>query len=274
MFDQWMLPLESKRWQSLQHCGGSADDLPPLISQLRTTAENELLIFADNLLRLIYFNGEVFTATFAAIPHLTLAAETRASLRPMLIRTAGLIEMCDSNTVENCERDILDAYTKSIELLTKWSFGTLLNLPQWQFDELPYLLQSNMSLRHPRRIMGIALASLPYETEFEFSGSCQNCDCELQLLSNGKELVFDNYPEVNATPIDVESIVRTYRVLSNEIVTREPLVWELSESLPAMLGIIRSIGRNDLADRLAGFLPPFSCPECGQLLDPSTWPIE
>lgn len=66
-----MLSLESTRWEQLTQAYGSAEDVPRLLEALACigseTAREEVW-FA--LWRTLYRQGEVFSASYAAVPHL------------------------------------------------------------------------------------------------------------------------------------------------------------------------------------------------------------
>ena len=66
-----MLSLESTRWERLTQAYGSAEDVPRLLEALAcigSESAREEVWFA--LWRTLYRPGEVFTASYAAVPHL------------------------------------------------------------------------------------------------------------------------------------------------------------------------------------------------------------
>jgi hypothetical protein len=66
-----MLSLESTRWEQLSQAYGSAEDVPRLLEALAcigSESAREEVWFA--LWRTLYRQGEVFTASYAAVPHL------------------------------------------------------------------------------------------------------------------------------------------------------------------------------------------------------------
>lgn len=72
-----MLSLESARWSELEHAYGSASDIPRLLHQLRdlpsSIGESEPWF---TLWSALAHQGEVYSATFAAVPHVIDALAT------------------------------------------------------------------------------------------------------------------------------------------------------------------------------------------------------
>lgn len=72
-----MLTLESNQWSKLHHAYGAATDIPALLSQLVTLpgsiGEAEPW---HSLWSALAHQGEVFDASFAAVPHVVRAAAT------------------------------------------------------------------------------------------------------------------------------------------------------------------------------------------------------
>lgn len=68
-----MIPLESLRWKELEHAYGAADDTPGLLQAL--AADEKLDETWHELWSSICHQYSVYSATFAAIPHLVALAE-------------------------------------------------------------------------------------------------------------------------------------------------------------------------------------------------------
>ena len=80
-----MLPLESPRWSELQHANGAASDIPSLLHKLlafpdETSYENEPWF---TLWSVLTHQGDVFPASFAAVPHVIAALATGPSRASM-----------------------------------------------------------------------------------------------------------------------------------------------------------------------------------------------
>jgi hypothetical protein len=65
-----MLPFDSPRWATLSHAYGNALDVPQLIAKLRTAGPSEWEDVMGALIPAILHQGDVYTATYAAVPHL------------------------------------------------------------------------------------------------------------------------------------------------------------------------------------------------------------
>jgi hypothetical protein len=70
-----MLPLDSPRWSELKHAYGFASDVPGLLSQLvafpaEATYQDEPWF---TLWSSLYHQGDIYPASFAAVPHIVAA---------------------------------------------------------------------------------------------------------------------------------------------------------------------------------------------------------
>src|SRR5689334_22771197 len=70
-----MLKLDSRKWATLSHAYGSASDIPQLIAQLRAASPEAWDAINQELMAAILHQGDVYTATYAAVPHLLAYAE-------------------------------------------------------------------------------------------------------------------------------------------------------------------------------------------------------
>lgn len=65
-----MLSLNSPRWAKLSHAYGDASDVPGLITKLRAASADGWQNVNEELMSAILHQGDVYTATYAAAPHL------------------------------------------------------------------------------------------------------------------------------------------------------------------------------------------------------------
>lgn len=72
-----MIPLDSPRWSQLQHAYGSAADTPDLLRQLESHLEEESTNAESwfTLWSSLCHQGDVYAASFAAVPHILRIAE-------------------------------------------------------------------------------------------------------------------------------------------------------------------------------------------------------
>ena len=69
-----MIPLDSLEWKSLRHAYGSAEDIPPLLKTISKgpskTTDSEIKDTWFKLWSALCHQGDVYTASIAAVPHL------------------------------------------------------------------------------------------------------------------------------------------------------------------------------------------------------------
>jgi hypothetical protein len=77
MSTEAMLPLDDPRWAELQHAYGTAQDIPDLIRALASSAE-QTKSYRDeqwfNLWSSLCHQGDVYTASYASVPHIVQIA--------------------------------------------------------------------------------------------------------------------------------------------------------------------------------------------------------
>ena len=75
-----MLALEDERWRMLQHAYGAAADIPDLLRRLASfpTHENERTEPYFSLWSALCHQGDVYSASYAAVPHIVRLIETAA----------------------------------------------------------------------------------------------------------------------------------------------------------------------------------------------------
>ena len=71
-----MLPLDDEHWSELTHAYGEASDIPPQLARLKADPGRADETFRQlDLWGALDHQNSVFTATFAAVPHLVDAAK-------------------------------------------------------------------------------------------------------------------------------------------------------------------------------------------------------
>lgn len=87
-----MLPIESPRWGDLAQAFGSAEDVPRLLSALGEMDEPARRELWLGLWATLWRDGQVFSASFAALPHLvTFAGRVSAAERARALHLVGAI---------------------------------------------------------------------------------------------------------------------------------------------------------------------------------------
>ncbi|MFL5578435.1 MAG: hypothetical protein ACJ79S_20975 [Gemmatimonadaceae bacterium] len=89
-----MLPLDGARWRELTQAYGSAEDVPRLIGHLALVSEEARRELWVGLWSTLCHQGDVYDASYAAVPHLVAFAEGRpAHERAESLHLVGAIEV-------------------------------------------------------------------------------------------------------------------------------------------------------------------------------------
>lgn len=108
-----MINLNSNIWSKLQHAYGPATDTPDLLKRL--DIEDDSII--DELFGTICHQGSVYTASFAAVPHLVNAAQVikSAEFRAQVLILVGSIR--SSNDFRGKQEDISNEIKSEYEAI-------------------------------------------------------------------------------------------------------------------------------------------------------------
>ncbi|UCC49656.1 MAG: hypothetical protein JSV41_05720 [Gemmatimonadota bacterium] len=114
-----MLPLSSPRWAELSHAYGAAADIPRLLERapFESRAGHEPASVWFDLWSALCHQGDAYTASYAAVPHLVGIAKLpsfQRSYDPILL--AGCIELARlEGTGPDVPSDLTAAYFQAIE---------------------------------------------------------------------------------------------------------------------------------------------------------------
>lgn len=114
-----MLNLESERWSELQHAYGSAADIPALLEKLR--ALPEAVGEAEpwfSLWSALAHQGDVYSASFAAVPHVVaamVAAPSKAG--ETFFQFPAWVEICRAKSQVEIPADLQESYFESLAQL-------------------------------------------------------------------------------------------------------------------------------------------------------------
>jgi hypothetical protein len=168
-----MLDLSSKSWNDLRTAYGSASDIPDLLRELHTAPpqENYQSEPRFSLWSALCHQGDVYTATYAAIPHIIAIAKARHTVPLDCLNFVGYAEACRHHKrapdlppelKADYEAALLDAAELFIDALKR----------KWNEEETKVLLGGLASVRgHPR--LGEVIIDL------ESSFQCLECGCDL-----------------------------------------------------------------------------------------------
>jgi hypothetical protein len=114
-----VLSLESSRWAELQHAYGSAGDVPALLSQLRTlpAAEGETEPWFS-LWSALAHQGDVYSASFAAVPHVVAAlASSPSKADSAYFQFPAWVEICRFKKQVAVPEDLQSSYFSALSQL-------------------------------------------------------------------------------------------------------------------------------------------------------------
>lgn len=114
-----MLGLDSPRWAELQHAYGSATDIPSLLRQLSTLPDAE----GDaepwySLWSALAHQGDIFSASFAAVPHVVEALASAPGRAPAtFFHFPAWVEVCRKTRGTALPKDLEFAYFAALARL-------------------------------------------------------------------------------------------------------------------------------------------------------------
>lgn len=114
-----MLSLQSERWAELEHAYGSATDIPPLLARLRELPKSE----GESepwftLWSTLAHQGDVYSASFAAVPHVVAAlavAPSRAD--DSFFQFPAWVEICRAKQQVPVPSDLEASYFEALARL-------------------------------------------------------------------------------------------------------------------------------------------------------------
>lgn len=115
-----MLSLQSGRWSELEHAYGKAADIPALLAQLQTLPKSEGEAEPwFSLWSALAHQGHVYSASFAAVPHVVAALATApAEADESYLQFPAWVEICRARQRVEIPEDLKAAYFESLARLT------------------------------------------------------------------------------------------------------------------------------------------------------------
>jgi hypothetical protein len=114
-----VLSLQSDRWSELQHAYGSAADVPALLSRLRELPKSEGTTEPwFTLWSALAHQGDVYSASFAAVPHVVAALATAPSKADAsFFQFPAWVEICRAKSQAEVPQDLRAPYFESLALI-------------------------------------------------------------------------------------------------------------------------------------------------------------
>lgn len=137
-----MLALESNRWSELRHAYGAASDIPSLLSQLSTLPESR--DEAEpwfSLWSALAHQGDVFDASFAAVPHVVSAAAANPlQADSVYFQFPAWVEICRKKQKMDVPGELAAAYFEALAKLP--SLVAAASAREWDADFLQCALSA------------------------------------------------------------------------------------------------------------------------------------
>jgi hypothetical protein len=110
------LPLDSPRWHELAQAYGPAGDIPQLLDHLPRVSDDERAGLWFGLWGTLCVGGRIYTAAYAAVPHLLAFAERRPLAdRVQALHLAGAVEAARLGAhAPPLPDDLADAYVAAV----------------------------------------------------------------------------------------------------------------------------------------------------------------
>lgn len=114
-----MLSLESNRWSELQHAYGDASNIPALLSQLiDLPSSNGDAEPWFSLWSALAHQGDVYDASFAAVPHVIHAAASNPlKADAVYFQFPAWVEICRKKNGLELPRELSEAYLEALSRL-------------------------------------------------------------------------------------------------------------------------------------------------------------
>ena len=114
-----MLSLESHRWTELRHAYGTAGDIPPLLRQLNDLpSSDEEAEPWFTLWSALAHQGDVYSASFAAVPHIVNAlASAPSKADHSYFQFPAWVEICRAKQAVEIPEDLRSAYFEALAQL-------------------------------------------------------------------------------------------------------------------------------------------------------------
>ena len=114
-----MLSLQSSRWSELDHAYGKATDIPEMLAQLMKLPKSEGKAEPwFSLWSALAHQGDVYSASFAAVPHVVAALATApAEADESYLQFPAWVEICRAKNLVNIPEDLKAPYVESLARL-------------------------------------------------------------------------------------------------------------------------------------------------------------
>jgi hypothetical protein len=162
-----LLALESNRWSELHHAYGAASDIPALLSQLNALPESSGTAEPwFSLWSALAHQGDVFDASFAAVPHVVCAlAANPAQADSVYFQFPAWVEICRKKQGIEVPCELAVSYFDALARLP--ALVAAASTREWDADFLQFALSAIAAAKgHP--LVAEAVQELSPEVAGEF----------------------------------------------------------------------------------------------------------
>ena len=163
-----MLSLQSNEWSELRHAYGSAADIPELLARLRELPESEGKAEPwFTLWSALAHQGDVYSASFAAVPHVIEAlAAAPSEASNSFFQFPAWIEICRAKNHVEIPQDLKAPYFEALARLP--SLVAQASTRQWEAGFLACALSAIAAAKGQHEIAEAVLEMSSPEAAEEF----------------------------------------------------------------------------------------------------------
>jgi hypothetical protein len=222
------LDLDSIRWAALRHAYRPAVDTPQLLRKLESRDKDAL----KELYSSIFHQSTVYTASYAAVPHLVRIAASAgpAWAAEILILAGGIHAWRDLSQLAPQEADILAWYEAAIP--SALSLALRLLDVRMAKSKAIYLLQSAAAFAG-HTVSGRFLDGF---VDGEFTLACPGCEADLSIRPDRNGLKVEDGDRVRTGPAAGTGLETEYRWVKEQ--SARSSVRPLARSIDALFGTV------------------------------------
>jgi len=259
------LPLDSPRWSALSHAYGSAKNVPGMLRRFRMDGYGEAS--DDDLLwGHLCHQGTIYTATFAAAPHVMCRVDEQP-IEGQVMLVVFMASVCASADTVHLMEDLRPAFEQSLADAGRKAME-LLQQHRLSDSDFAYLLGAAAALHGNSDDLHTLEFAL---SNGELNAACPECGS--QILFETESVPFearllehdDQKPLMTSPtkPVDPPTVVTP----REPPVQPWPLKPEASQIYDWLYGAARRSGHIEIAEKMRSLFGNATCPKCHAEID-------